>query len=195
MPTPICVLNLSPVNVRNYEMALEVDPQVLTRLSRAEPRHIQNVDDIPLGEKPDDEALILYIVAHGVPNGVMSGTRTIREAQLARQIRAQRGEAPTLIIWDVCFAKSFLDIPGLPAWPASYVHIFSCEAHERTWQKSNGTQPRARTLFSTELSATIAPGAQLQDWARLEQQLQRQLDPIQKPSIHPKNRLQPNSFV
>ncbi|HMI86332.1 MAG TPA: hypothetical protein VK550_19695 [Polyangiaceae bacterium] len=148
---------------------------------------IDKASEIP---GPDTDPLILYIVAHGIPNGVIREGIKVSDVSLAKTIRHHRRGAATLIVWDVCFAKSFLKVAHLGKWPSNYVHIFSCQAHERTWQVS-GKGSQKQTLFSTELRAALGrlkTSGKAKTWGKLEEQLQTQLYPIQTPSIHPKNR-------
>ena len=206
MTTPSFVLNLSPativtpgkptqrIELRIYDTtALGLPPDFLS-----DAKHIEQTDEIPVGRVTTDDPIILYIVAHGVPNGVMNRRRLVGETILAQKIIQRRKEAPTLIVWDVCFAKSFLQIKGLgDLWTQNYVHIFCCEEYERTWQMGKATNPPGQTLFSKELREALGAlsGQRLRSWTPLERRLQEQLAPLQTPSIHPKNGLPANRFV
>jgi hypothetical protein len=206
MTTPSFVLNLSPativtpgkptqrIELRIYDTtALGLPPDFLSHA-----KHIERADEIPVGRVTADDPIILYIVAHGVPNGVMNRRRLVDEKALAKKIIQRRKEAPTLIVWDVCFAKSFLQIEGLgDLWTRNYVHIFCCEEYERTWQMGKATNPPGQTLFSKELREALGAlrGQRLRSWTTLERQLQEQLGSLQTPSIHPKNGLSANRFV
>jgi hypothetical protein len=206
MTTPSYVLNLSPVTIvtkgkptkridlRIFDTAaLGLPPDFLSRAAE-----IERPEEIPEGRFTTDDPIILYIVAHGVPNGIMNRRRLVDEKALAKKIIRQRKEAPTLIVWDVCFAKSFLQIEGLrDSWTPNYVHIFCCEEYERTWQTGNATKPPRQTLFSKELREALGAlnGQRLQSWTTLEEKLQDQFGLLQTPSIHPKDGLQPDRFV
>src|SRR5207244_1924485 len=138
--------------------------------------------------------LVLHIVGHAVPNGLtptLNGKR-LDETTLAAAITERRGNEPTLIVWDVCFAKSFLHVPRV-RWGRNYVHIFSCQAHERTWH--NGTNKRRRTLFSEVLKGAIRrPKDDPLTWRSLQQGLREELDAIQTPEVHPMGNLTPQAF-
>jgi len=210
MKTSICVLNLSPAHLDD---TLEIHPatfvSVPDALRSGRVCTIQHLRDIPHGMRASAPPLILYILGHGVPNGVRSRGETISEAELADAIIERRGSAPTLIVWDICFAKSLMDVARLrtPAsmkkrgptcdWPPTYVHIFSCEAHERTWQMGNGKRSPALTVFSKDLQAALGElvsASGFSSWRKLEKRLQDRLAPLQKPFIHPKDGIQPATF-
>jgi len=124
------------------------------------------------------EPLVLYIVAHAVPNGLIDANgETIQEIEVAKLIQQKRGDLPTVIVWDVCFAGSFLDIPGCADWSSNYVHIFACQDFERTWQKKGVTQ------FSEALKAALDALPSEKDWERLDAELQKQLGTLQTPDI------------
>ena len=206
MTTSTFVLNLSPATIvtpgrPTQRIELRVHDTTALGLPLdflSDAKHIERADEIPAGRVIADDPIILYIVAHGVPNGVMNRRRLVDEKALAKKIIQRRRDAPTLIVWDVCFAKSFLQIKGLgDRWTHNYVHLFCCEEYERTWQMGNATRPPGQTLFSKELREALGAlgGQRLRSWTTLERQLQAQLWPLQTPSIHPKNGLQANRFV
>src|SRR5688500_8327970 len=97
--TSICILNLS---------APRIDPVPFSFadsvMKTSDPREI-----------PAAGPLVLYVVAHGVPDGLLVGTPPVRisESELVAAIKQRRGEMPTLIVWDLCFAKSFLSLDGV----------------------------------------------------------------------------------
>ena len=137
-----------------------------------------------------EQFLILYVVGHGVQHGLIdSQERILDEEDVARQIQTLRHGRPTLVIWDVCFAKSMLHV-GKPSkgdansWPKNFIHIFSCRAFERTWHNGRGTSP-ARTVFSTVLCEVVAE-LERKDrnftWEQLEEKLRAKFR-IQQPSI------------
>ena len=151
-----------------------------------------------------EQFLILYVVGHGVQHGLIdSQERILDEVDVAREIQTLRKGRPTLVIWDVCFAKSMLQVgkpskggpPGgmhleapLPkdanSWPKNFIHIFSCRAFERTWHNGRETSP-ARTVFSTVLCEVVAE-LERRDrnftWEQLEKKLRAQFR-VQQPSI------------
>jgi hypothetical protein len=128
--------------------------------------------------------LILYIVGHAVPNGLIDQKgQTVSEATVAAEIRRKRGNKPTVIVWDVCYAASFLDIPEGREWSTNYVHVFACQDYELTWHAKNGT-----TQFSQELQLAVSELNREKktpdwDWNRLEDKLQDQLGTLQIPDV------------
>jgi hypothetical protein len=122
--------------------------------------------------------LILYIVAHAVPDGLIDANgETLNEKAVADAIRATRDEWPTVIVWDVCFAESFFKFSGYEEWGPQYVHIFACQEFERTWQKNGFTQ------FSEALENALGILPDKNDWDLLEAELQNQLGTLQTPAI------------
>jgi hypothetical protein len=189
MTTSIYVLNLSGSAT---PARLQLDPGLFPLLGGS-PSTIAAVGDVP-----DKDALILYIVDHAVPNGLaVGGGGILPEAVLAKAIRDQRKALPTLLIWDICFAKSFLVIPSIEPWGDNFVHVFSCAAHERTWHTGKAAAPPMQTLFSTELRKameTLRLRGGSFEWAAVENELQSQLRPIQTPTVTPQTSLQPYQF-
>lgn len=149
---------------------------------------------------PDDkEPLILYILAHAVPDALVSpalqqfltrmrkftgSSELIPEDVFAAFVKQRRGTNKTVIIWDLCFARSFEEIrAGWVGMP--YVHIFSCAAYEQGWHTGAATTPPRQTLFSMALKKAIELG--FKTWRDLESQLTEHLADVQQPSIpvHP----------
>ena len=171
----ICILNLSRPRIEPVPFSFAGD--------------VLKIEDPQL--IPDQGALILYVVAHGVPDGFLTGDAQpplIGERELFAAIRARRDEkSDTLIVWDLCFAKSFFSIPGL-AWPKNYAHLFACEAHERTWHtgpRTGGLAPQS--VFSAQLERAILTCKQDHrlSWAGIDQTLKALLGPAQTPSVVP----------
>jgi hypothetical protein len=184
--TPICILNLTHSDAQQ-----NIQP---APLSFGAP---QTTIRDP-GAIPNDGPLILYIVGHAVPNGLLGdpNNRVLKEEDLATDIQRKRGSYPTLIIWDVCFAKSFLAIPRVD-WSNNYVHIFSSQSYERSWHtgQTAGKPPR-QSIFSTELEGAIITCKRegTLTWRALEGQLRAQLGQLQKPAISPQEGPPPQLF-
>jgi hypothetical protein len=143
---------------------------------------VSSSSDSDLAHIPEsDEPLILYVVGHAVPNGLIDANGvTLSEKDVAAQIRAKRDGKPTVIVWDVCYAGSFLDIEGCEDWRDEYVHVFACQDYELTWHDEKGT-----TQFSQELQRAVAELKRKGDWTwdMLEDTLQQQLGTLQIPDI------------
>jgi hypothetical protein len=185
METAFYVLNLT-------------DPEktITAKFAGVEKRHqIRKLSDIP--DAATSRQMVLYVIGHAIPNGLIGPDNAILpEAEIATAIQRRRGYAPTLIVWDVCFAKSLLDISGAPAWTSNFVHVFSCQPYERTWHlgppstTDDGSRPPSGerpTGFSIELASALGalePGA---SWETLESALRERLFPVQRPEITPKS--------
>jgi hypothetical protein len=177
-----CLLNLSP--------SLEVNSAL--------GKPTQTVDDyrqIPT----DVDPLVLYVVGHAVPDRLTappapSGQRAlIKDSDIATTILTQRGSKKTLVFWDCCNARSFLQSSKVTSWPGNYVHVFACQGYERTW--SSGGPPRV-TQFSTELSGALAlyGAGGPPSWASLSSQLNAQFAGLQRPEIYTTGSLTPKDF-
>jgi hypothetical protein len=94
------------------------------------------LDAIPGSEV---DPVILYILGHAAPDLLQVGSGLISDQEIARKIRESRGGAATLLIWDVCFAKTFLDTSPPGYLPPRCVHLFACQSYERTWKKNRNT--------------------------------------------------------
>jgi hypothetical protein len=194
MKTSFYVLNLTALNetTRNKKLTAK-----LVGVDKA--NQISSLSDIPdVATTPG--ALVLYVIGHAVPNGLIGPNNAILpEADVAKTIQKRRQYSPTLIVWDVCFAKSLLEITGAAPWTDNFVHIFSCQSYERTWHlgppsslESSKDRP---TLFSIELSAAVEALPVNASWEMLEAALQERLSPAQRPEIKPKPPLpQPADF-
>jgi hypothetical protein len=132
-------------------------------------------------ELPRTSALILYIVAHAVPNALKIGppNLTLLEATVVKQLAEVRGRVPTLVILDACFAQTFQEIAG-GAWPAEFGLIFSCRAFERAW---HGGAPLRQSLFSDALNRAIAVCRSRGSTAALESELKATLGELQVPVV------------
>jgi hypothetical protein len=119
---------------------LEVDPAL------GAPEPVVRLADIPL--RGSDDPLILYILGHAAPDELFEGTQKLQDVDVAEAIENRRGDANTLLIWDVCFAKSFLNLQREKPWTTNYVHIFASQRYERAWHQGGDTN---RSIFSTAL--------------------------------------------
>lgn len=181
--TSICILNLS---------APRIDPVPFSFADSVMKTSVP-------AEIPAGEPLVLYVVAHGIPDGLLVGTPPVQlsEAELVGAIKHRRGEVPTLIVWDLCFAKTFLNLDGV-SWPQNYAHLFSCEAHERTWhegERAGGQAPQS--LFSKHFEQAIQTCKQARtlSWPSLEEELQRLFGRIQHPTVSVPARYDPELFI
>jgi hypothetical protein len=143
------------------------------------------------------EPLILYILGHAFPDaleaanfapfvqGAQTDSGLISDEDFAKFVKSKRGDSPTLIIWDICFANSFERMPGAGWEDKPYVHVFSCAKHEQTWHTGypeNASGPRPQTLFSIALKQVTAEGP-FSTWEELELRLNQKLSPLLHPSI------------
>jgi len=182
MSSRLCILNLTnnganPEKPKSINLPAEIAYQGTS---------ITSADDIPT-----DPNLILYVIAHAVPGGLIDPSgKVLDESELAKTIRAKRKALSTLIIWDACFAKSLLSIVGADVWPTNFVHIFSSQAFERAWHSDTVT------LLSIELGKAIETLAKdgAFEWDALQKQLQERLSPIQHPEILPRTGLRAADF-
>jgi hypothetical protein len=175
-PPMLCVLNLTSSG-QHSSTSLSVGP-----LSFGVKRFpdIFDFKKIPAHQGP----LILYIVDHAVPDALLvrratgSPNDVIPEPTVADAVIRRRRENPTLIIWDLCYARSFERIKGYKWSDKPYVHIFGCEAHEQSWHTGGGVR---QTLLSMALQASLNSG--VRSWDTLENKLNDLLAPVQRPSI------------
>jgi hypothetical protein len=197
MDTTLCVLNLSDPNAR---LTPDLGPNAASKL-----QSIASPADMPQGG-----SLILYVVGHGLGNAFIRSDATILdEKEVATTIQSRRRSAPTLIVWDTCFARSFLNIDGAADWPKNFVHLFSCRSFERTWHDERPANGPAVTRFSTTLRDAVLDLHQKDPnfhWGALESKLKAafQSGPddnpdlrwaMQEPSIHPlTTALRPSHF-
>jgi hypothetical protein len=156
-------------------------------------------------ELPRTGALILYIVAHAVPNALKLSPPNLRllEASLVEQLAKVRGgdpakirvqdpaevrledpaqsrkAPPTLVILDACFAQTFQEIAG-GAWPKEFGLIFSCRAFERAWHSG---APLRQSLFSDALNRAMAVCLNKGSTATLEIELKATLGELQVPVV------------
>jgi Caspase domain len=106
-------------------------------------------------ELPQNGPAILYILAHAVPNGLrVENSKILKELTLAKELLAARKSQPTLVIFDACFADSFDDIPDF-TWPEEFGLIFSCLAHERSWN-DEVDESTSESVFPQALDAAIS---------------------------------------
>ena len=123
-----------------------------------------------------DQAAVIYIVSHAVPNALKVGNRFVPEAELVMRLAEQRKGLPTLVILDTCFAESFADIPGLE-WPPHFGRIFSCRAFERSWHTG---APERQSLFSGALNWAMRSCIANRCSATLERNLRERLGDLQQ---------------
>lgn len=181
MATTLCILNHT-----------DPDKRLIPNLgaNAAAFDEIDSADDTP-----QSDSLILYIVGHGRSNALFAADGTIIDEQkVARAIRRRREDKPTLLIWDLCFASSFLKISGLDDWTPNFVHIFACRHFERTWHGPHQPNGPAVTLFSTALRDAVTALQSEKpefDWKDLQRNLQTRFEStagpwmIQGPTIDP----------
>jgi hypothetical protein len=149
------------------------------------------------GRIPKDGVLTLYILGHAVPNQLLDRQGNILpEKDLAADIRKYRGSSPTLIVWDVCYARSFELIAQAPieSWGDNFVHIFSSQAYERTWRLPPDDKGKGISFFSTQLRRAIAAAAKADSWAALQKQLREQYGDLQSPEIVANEKSTPSQF-
>jgi hypothetical protein len=165
----------------------------------AKSNEIRTLSDIPGAEEAPGR-VVLYVVGHAVPNGLIGASGAVLpEADVATAIQKRRGYAPTLIVWDVCFAKTLLEITGAAPWTDNFVHVFSCQSYERTWHlgpasRLDSSEERP-TMFSMQLTDAVRALGSGASWEMLESELRKRLSPIQRPEITPKpSFLQPADF-
>jgi hypothetical protein len=130
------------------------DPK-LPQLQHAPFEFGDGTDEITSLRLPEHDPIIVYILAHAVPNALRAGQndRILPEAKLVTQLKLLRPKAPTLLIFDACFSASFLEIAGIE-WPSNFGLIFSCSAWERTWHTATAA-PANVSQFSVALNAAI----------------------------------------
>jgi hypothetical protein len=146
---------------------------------------IEHPRDIPV----DDGPLVLYIVGHARPDVLLvprgdGATGILTEKELVETVLKRRRNNPTLIIWDLCYARSF-ETQRRASWAGKpYVHIFSCESFEESWHTGEkgweGAPPRC-TLFSLALEKALADGAAT--WGELRDRVQILLGHVQHPRV------------
>lgn len=168
----LCILNLTEPRIEVVEFSF--------------PRRSTTVTNSLLAI-PQDVRLVLYIVAHGVPDGFLVGEppALFSDSALAEAIRGRRGRAPTLCVWDLCYAETF-HVTDFDLWPDNFAHIFACRPWERTWHSGfRQGAPSPHSVFSSQLERAIldckADGRL--DWVNLELRLQAYLSPVQAPTI------------
>jgi hypothetical protein len=129
------------------------------------------------------EPLVLYILAHAIPDGLKTGPNTLLdEATLVRELLHLRGQQPTVVIFDMCFAESFESIAQV-TWPDTFVRIYCCKKHERTWHTGE-TRERRQSIFSGHLNKTILECRQLGDYSQLQAKLGKIYSGLQTPVIN-----------
>jgi len=115
-----------------------------------QPEAITDLANIP--QKDRKEPLILYILGHAAPDELFVGDRKVEDTEIMNSIEKARTDAKTLLIWDVCFAKSFLNTSRQQPWPSNYVHMFACQRYERSWHQGG---KRNETTFSAVLCEAL----------------------------------------
>lgn len=130
---------------------------------------------------PRSGPAILYIVAHAVPNGLLTADGQIMtEQKLLEKLQYRKG-LPTLLIFDACFAKSFSKIPDL-TWPSSFGLIFSCLEYESTWNEAVPGSPR-QSLFSRAIDSALNAYRANRDLPGLKDALIKTFDGLQNPYV------------
>jgi hypothetical protein len=182
-----CVLNLS-----DSQRQLGLDSDWAGKSAKT----IRSPEDIPTHRK--DHRLVLYILGHAIPDALIGPNgETLTEQSLAAAIRRRRRRAPTLIVWDVCYAGSFKQTANIATWPRNYVHIFSCQKFERTWlQTPSEPNTTVATSFSKVLFAALDATQRHGDWPSLQAELQRLYGALQTPEVFaPSDREQRTAFA
>ena len=177
MPVNLCVLNLSEEKKRLEIVEPPVDGSI---------EHTNDPNEIPDGEDP----LILYVVGHAVPDALLllsrrgvygSSNNILPERAFAEVVKKNRAGKKTLVILDLCYAKSFADMSGGGWAGLPFALIFGCELYEQAWNTGPSASPARQTLLSIALDAAIRRG--VPDWEALEKVLQESLGNVQHPSI------------
>jgi len=131
---------------------------------------------------------IVYIVGHAVPNGLRDkDDGIINEAVIARKLNARK--APTLVVFDVCFAGTLEQIPGVE-WSRDIVRIYSCKPYERTWNDG----PTRQSLFSVELNRALPNCIRENSFNDLASILTTALGGLQTPEVYAGPDLRPRTF-
>jgi len=188
MATPdmatLCILNLA-----NSRSPGRVDADINKFADLSAPNRIGTPGDIPVSDAP----LVLYIVGHAVPNGLIdTNGDVLDEVELAKIIREKRDDKPTLIVWDVCFAKTFLQLADSGRWPDNYVHVFSCQEYERTWHA--GKKDGRKSFFSTAFRQACQEKTGKPTWDGIQERLREAFGSIQTPEVSYPRAYEPDLF-
>jgi len=174
---PVYVIDLSNENLAPIGTLLNGNSQTLTRAGSA----------------------IVYILGHGLPDNLVFGDQKIPERDIAAYIKEARGNAPTLVVWDVCYAETFYDLqpsdsanaapdekrPKENFWGTSFVHIFGSRKHELAWHR--GDDKESATEFGAAFVAALTTDrSKWSDWASLEEALRNRMRDFQTPTILPR---------
>ena len=180
MPPFGCVLNFT-----SKKQGLKLDPAFAS----------SRFPEISFRRIPSRGVLTLYVLGHAAPNELKDGNRLVSEQTLADAIMRRRRTPPTLIVWDVCYSKSFRTIGDRPFqhWGKNFVHIFSSQAYERTWLGTGTGKPVS--FFSTQLVDALKAGQRPSTWSDLEKRLRARFGNLQTPEIVSYNRSTPAQFA
>jgi hypothetical protein len=154
--------------------------------SEADPIHLAPfVFGAVTDQFPATGPAVIYIVGHGVPNGLATSDGfVIPEANVASGLinsRSSQDKPDTLVIFDTCFSESFRLIDR-KAWPENFGLIFSCREYERSWH-TGGEGPARVSLFSIALAKALKACVDNGSFAGLQQSLRDDLNPIQTPVV------------
>ena len=145
-----------------------------------------------LSEIPSSLPAAVYIVGHAVPNGLRNlKGQLVDEGTVARQLVSR--DANTLVIFDICFAEAFEQIPNFN-WPDRIGRIYSCLKHERTWHNGDELAPARQSLFSRELNKAMAPCIAVDSFDSLQSSLITSFGDLQTPLVTVKPPLRPSTF-
>jgi hypothetical protein len=166
---------MTPIYVRI--VSTETTPITVAMFTFGSPIHLISEFD----QLPKSGPAVLYIAAHAVPNALRrKDGGLLSEEDLFKELEGRAG-LPTLVVFDLCFAKSFSKIPSFP-WPANFGLIFSCLEHERTWSRDLDAKSRQSLFseaFNTEVNLCIAK----RDFSDLQSNLVARFDGIQTPFV------------
>jgi hypothetical protein len=173
MPVDLCVLNLTS----GERQLTIVEPPFVGAITRTSNPY--EIPDLP-------EPLILYVVAHAIPDALNvvnshGNALSLTDQQFADAVTVQRKGKETLIILDLCFAKSFAETRGAGWEGIPNVLIFGCDSYEQAWHTGRVGDNPPKTLFSIALDAVLRSG--VPNWAALESALVKSLSNVQHPSI------------
>jgi len=148
---------------------------------------------------PKAGAAVVYILAHGLPDNLVFGDQKLPDRDIATYIQEARRGAPTLIVWDVCYAETFYalqpeekvnaDQPEKPThedfWGPSFVHVFGSRKHELAWHR--GTEKPSVTELGLAFCAVLTTDrGKWSDWSSLEEALRIRTRDFQTPTILPR---------
>jgi hypothetical protein len=188
MGSKLYIINLS--GEKGSKRRVEVDPDLDFGGGR--------VERLDLSQLPEDkEPIVLYIVGHALPDEIFVNGVRVSEVELVKRITDARKNNSTLIIWDLCHARSFERNSSRGWGGSSHVLIFACQSYEEAWHSGPSTPLPRQTLFSIALKEAkngASNDGGFRHWSALEEQLRGLLEPLQRPSIRFRKGSAPNVF-